>query len=211
MLSMTKDAAVSGGKWQFFLNWDQKVGKQSSAGRKLARLTGGKINVGGKPQASDIDIWSAFYRDGLPKRLVVGWNTQAVPGAGHTGDNQTGEGDDDEMTWFDLDAVPAWVTEVVVGVSTKPTGSFGDAMNVGVKVVHDGKEIDELMPTLGASENVAIALYARRNRDGDGNILNGWQVRVVDKAGRYVATVGLQANDAANAGILQFAKANAGF
>ncbi len=142
---------------------------------------------------------------------MVGWNAEAVPGAGHTGDNQTGAGDDDEMTWFDLDAVPAWVTEIVVGVSTKPNGSFGDAMNVGVKVKHDGQEIDELMPTLGANENVAITLFAKRNRDGGGNIVDGWQIRVVDKAGRYTPPAGLMGSDGANAGILSFAKTNAGF
>lgn len=213
MLSMTKDTPVDGGTWGFLLNWDQKVGKQSKAGRKLSALTGGKVNLGGKPQESDIDVWSAFYRDGLPKRLVVGWNPNAVDGAGHTGDNQTGAGDDDEMTWFDLDKVPAWVTEVVVGVSTKPSGSFGDAMNVSVKVLKDGKEIDDLMPTLGASENVAVALIAKRNRDAAGNIRDGWQIRVLDKAGRYDAQFqpGQSASDAANAGILAFAKRHAEF
>jgi stress response protein SCP2 len=211
MLSMTKDTPTDGGKWEFLLNWDQKVGKQSRAGRKLAALTGGKIQVGGKPQDSDIDVWIAFYRDGDPKRLVVGWNPDAVPGAGHTGDNQTGSGDDDEKTWADLDALPAWVTELVVGVSTKPNGSFGDAMNVGVKVLNGGREVDELMPTLGANQNVAITLFARRNKDGAGNVLDGWQVRVVDKAGRYQAPAGQVGSDAANAGILSFAKSNAGF
>lgn len=212
-LSMTKDTPTAGGKWEFLLNWDQKMGKQSQAGRGLARLTRGKLSVGGKPKESDLDIWIAFYRDGAPKRLVVGWNPNAVPGAGHTGDNQTGAGDDDEKTWADLDAIPAWVTEFVVGVSTKPNGSFGDAMNVGVMVSDNGTEVDELMPTLGANENVAITLFGRRNKDGNGDVLDGWQVRVVDKAGRYVAQIqpGQSSSDAANAGILSFAKSNAGF
>ncbi len=212
-LSMTKDTPTDGGKWEFLLNWDQKMGKQSQAGRGLARLSRGRLNVGGKPKESDLDIWIAFYRDGAPKRLVVGWNPNAVPGAGHTGDNQTGAGDDDEKTWADLDAIPAWVTELVVGVSTKPNGSFGDAMNVGVVVSDNGTEVDELMPTLGANENVAITLFAKRNKDGEGNVLDGWQVRVVDKAGRYAAQIqpGQSSSDAANAGILSFAKQNAGF
>lgn len=213
MLSMTKDTPTAGGRWEFLLNWDQKQGKQSRWARAAAQATKGKVNVGAKPQESDLDIWIAFYRDGAPKRLVVGWNPNAVSGAGHTGDNQTGAGDDDEKTWADLDALPAWVTEIVVGVSTKPNGSFGDAMNVGVKVVNNGTEVDELMPTLGANENVAITLFARRNKDADGNVLDGWQVRVVDKAGRYQAPYqqGQSASDAANAGILSFAKSNAGF
>lgn len=217
MFSMTKDTPTEGGKWTFLLNWDQKVGKQSKAGRKLAALTAGKVNIGGKPQESDVDIWVAYYRDGAPKRLVVGWNPNAVPGAGHSGDNQTGAGDDDELTWYDLDKLPMWVTEVVVGVSTKPNGSFGDAMNVGVKVFKGDRkpenEVDELMPTLGANENVAITLYAKRNRDGEGNVIDGWQIRVVDKAGRYQAQMqpGQSPSDAANAGILSFAKTNAGF
>lgn len=210
---MTKDTPTAGGKWEFLLNWDQKMGKQSQAGRGLARLSWGKLNVGGKPKESDLDIWIAFYRDAAPKRLVVGWNPSAVPGAGHTGDNQTGAGDDDEKTWVDLDAIPAWVTEFVVGVSTKPNGSFGDAMNVGVLVSDNGTEVDELMPTLGANENVAITLFGKRNKDGEGNVLDGWQVRVVDKAGRYAAQIqpGQSSSDAANAGILSFAKSNAGF
>lgn len=213
MLSMTKDTATAGGKWTFLLNWAQKVGKQSDAGRGLARLTRGKINIGGKPKDSDLDIWATFYRDGAPKRVTVGWNPNAVPGATHTGDNQTGAGDDDEAVTVDFDAIPAWVTEVVVGVSTKPNGSFGDAMNVGVKVTEGSREVDELMPTLGANQNVAVVLIARRNKDGQGNVLDGWQIRTLDEAGRYSAQVqpGQSASDAADAGILQFAKSRAGF
>jgi stress response protein SCP2 len=213
MLSMQKDTATAGGRWRFLLNWDQKQGKQSEAGRGLARLTRGKINLGGKPKESDLDIWAAFYRDAAPKRVVVGWNPDAVSGASHTGDNQTGAGDDDEAVTVDLDLIPAWVTEVVVGVSTKPNGSFGDAMNVGVKVFEGDREVDELMPTLGANQNVAVTLLAKRNRDGQGNVLDGWQVRVLDKAGRYSAQIqqGQSASDAADAGILSFAKSNAGF
>lgn len=212
-LSMTKDTPTAGGKWRFLLNWDQKVGKQSRWARAAAQATGGKINIGGKPQESDVDIWATFYRDGAPKRTVVGWNPNAVPGASHTGDNQTGAGDDDEAVSIDFDAIPAWVTEVVVGVSTKPTGSFGDAMNVGVKVFQDGTEIDELMPTLGANENIAVTLLAKRNKDGQGNVLDGWQIRVLDQAGRYQAQpqAGQSPSDAADAGILSFAKSRAGF
>lgn len=213
MLSMTKDTATAGGTWRFLLNWDQKQGKQSRFAQAAARATKGKVNLGVKPKDSDLDIWAAFYRDEQPKRVVVGWNPNAVPGADHTGDNQTGAGDDDEAVTVNLDAIPAWVTEVVVGVSTKPNGSFGDAMNVGVKVFENGTEVDELMPTLGASQNVAIALVAKRNKDGAGNVLDGWQVRVLDKAGRYSAQMqpGQSASDGADAGILSFAKSNAGF
>lgn len=212
-LSMTKDTPTQGGVWRFLLNWDQKVGKQSRAARIAAKATGGKVNIGGKPQESDVDIWATFYRDGAPKRTVVGWNPTAVPGASHTGDNQTGAGDDDEAVTIDFDKIPAWVTEVIVGVSTKPSGSFGDAMNVGVKVFEDGVEIDELMPTLGANENIAVTLLAKRNKDGAGNVLDGWQIRVLDSAGRYQATQqpGQSASDAADAGILSFAKSRAGF
>lgn len=212
-LSMTKDTPTAGGKWRFLLNWDQKVGKQSRAARMVASATKGKVNVGGKPQESDVDIWATFYRDGAPKRTVVGWNPNAVPGAGHTGDNQTGAGDDDEAVTVDFDAIPAWVTEVVVGVSTKPNGSFGDAMNVGVKVFENGTEIDELMPTLGANENIAVTLLAKRNKDQAGNVLDGWQIRILDSAGRYQAQAqpGQSMSDAADAGILSFAKSRAGF
>jgi len=210
---MTKDTPTAGGKWRFLLNWDQKVGKQSKWARAAAQATGGKINIGGKPQESDVDIWATFYRDGAPKRTVVGWNPNAVPGATHTGDNQTGAGNDDEAVTIDFDAIPAWVTEVVVGVSTKPTGSFGDAMNVGVKVFQDSTEVDDLMPTLGANENIAVTLLAKRNKDGAGNVLDGWQIRVLDAAGRYQAQPqpGQSLSDAADAGILAFAKSHAGF
>lgn len=213
LLSMTKDTPTAGGKWRFLLNWDQKVGKQSRAARMVASATAGKVNIGGKPKESDIDVWATFYRDGLPKRLVVGWNPTAVPGASHTGDNQTGAGTDDEAVTVDFDAIPAWVTEVVVGVSTKPTGSFGDAMNVGVAVFQDGTEIDTLMPTLGASENVGVVLIAKRNKDGEGNIIDGWKIRTLDEAGRYAAQMqpNQSASDAADAGILAFAKNRAGF
>lgn len=215
--SMTKDLPLDETLWTFLLNWDQKVGKQSRAARMVASATAGKVNVGGKPKESDIDVWITFYRDGAPKRVVVGWNPNAVPGAGHTGDNQTGAGDDDEAAHLDLTKIPAWVTEFVVGVSTKPTGSFGDAMNVGVKVFRGERkpanEVDELMPTLGANQNVAIVMSGKRNKDGEGNILDGWTTRLHDRAGRYAANVqpGQSASDAADAGILSFAKLNVGF
>ncbi len=212
-LSMDKDTPTQGGQWRFLLNWGQKVGKQSRLARMTAQATKGKINVGGKPQDSDLDIWATFYRDGAPKRTVVGWNPDAVSGASHTGDNQTGAGDDDEAVTVNFDEIPAWVTEVVVGVSTKPNGSFGDAMNVGVKVFENGVEIDELMPTLGANENIAVTLLAKRNKDGAGNVLDGWQIRLLDSAGRYTAQQepGQSMSDAADAGILSFAKNRAGF
>lgn len=215
--SMSKDTELEEGLWTFLLNWDQKVGKQSRAARMAARATKGRVNLGGGPQESDVDIWVTFYRDGAPKRVVVGWNPTAVPGAGHTGDNQTGAGDDDEAAHVDLSKIPAWVTEFVVGVSTKPTGSFGDAMNVGVKVFKGERkpenEVDELMPTLGANQNVAIVMSGKRNKDANGEILDGWTTRLHDKAGRYAANAqpGQSASDAADAGILSFAKSNAGF
>lgn len=215
--SMTKDVPLAGGLWTFLLNWDQKQGKQSRFARATAVATKGKVNVGAKPKESDLDIWITFYRDAAPKRVVVGWNPSAVPGAGHTGDNQTGAGDDDEAAHIDLDKIPAWVTEFVVGVSTKPNGSFGDAMNVGVKVFQGERkpenEVDELMPTLGANQNVAIVMSGKRNKDAEGNVLDGWTTRLHDKAGRYTAQMqpGQSASDAADAGILSFAKTNAGF
>ena len=54
---------------------------------------------------------------------------------------------------------------------------------------------------------IAVALVAKRNRNADGDILDGWQVRVLDAAGRYQLNPG----EDTEAGILRFAKSNAGF
>lgn len=208
--SMTKDSPLSGGVLVFGANWDRKQGKQSDGGKALSRLTRGKLNLGGKPKEVDLDLGVVFYRDGAAKRLLIGWNPEAVSGGTHTGDNQTGDGENDEVATVDLDRLPAWITELAVVISTKPTASFGNAQNVGVKVfegeLNPANEVDELMPDLGSTQNISVVATAKRNKNAKGDPIDGWTTRLVDKSGRYHVSPGESTDD----GILRFVKQNAG-
>lgn len=194
--------------------WDRKTGKQSAGAAKLSRLTGGRFNLGGKPKDVDLDLALVLYRDGEPKRLVIGHNPNPLNGAVvHSGDNQTGEGSgDDETIRYQLNSLSAeWVTEWAVAVTAfKPGTTFDHAQNVSLNVYddsdrHDGRSVllDELMPTLGTGHNVAIVATGKRNRGREGEPLDGWLIRLVDKSGRMQS----QGSDAS---LMDFIKANAG-
>jgi hypothetical protein len=64
--------------------WDRKTAKQAGWARKLAVKTGGKINVGGGEKDIDLDLALVLYRDGQPKRIVIGHNPNPVPGVNHS-------------------------------------------------------------------------------------------------------------------------------
>lgn len=197
---------------QFGAAWDRKAGKQTAGAAKLSRLTGGRF---GQPKAKavDLDLALVLYRNGDPKRLVIGHNPNPVNGtAVHSGDNQTGEGSgDDESIRFLLDQAEPWVTEWAVAVTAfKPGTTFDNAQNVSLNIYddsdkHDGKavKLDELMPTLGVGHNVVVVATGKRNRGREGEPLPGWTVRLVDKSGRMQ----VQGQDSA---LMDFIKANAG-
>lgn len=191
--------------------WDRKTAKQAGWARKLAIKTGGKINVGGGEKDIDLDLVLVLYRDGQPKRIVIGHNMDPVNGAAvHSGDNQTGEGEgDDETITLDLLRLPAWVTEWAVGVMAYKLGTnFDQAQNVSLNV-YDASgtgapvQFDELMPTLGSGANACIIASGKINRNANGDPIDGWTTTLVDKAGRLSS----QGDDAA---ILAFAKQHAG-
>jgi stress response protein SCP2 len=191
--------------------WDRKTAKQSGWARKLAVKTGGKVSLGGGQKDIDLDLVLVLYRDGQPKRIVIGHNSDPVNGAAvHSGDNQTGEGDgDDETIILDLTRLPAWVTEWAVSVFAYKQGTnFDQAQNVSLNV-YDGSGqgspvlIDELMPTLGAGTTACVVASGKMNRNPAGDPTEGWTVTLVDKSGRLSS----QGDDNA---ILAFAKSNAG-
>lgn len=189
--------------------WDRKTAKETKLSMWAARKTGGKIKLGGGQKDIDLDLAIVLYRDGQPKRIVIGHNPNPVVGADHSGDNQTGEGDgDDETATLDLDKLPAWVTEWAVAVFAYKQGtSFDQAQNVSLNVYdNSGRSpilLDELMPTLGSGATACIVASGKRNRNANGDPLDGWTTTLVDKAGR----LGTQGDDNA---ILAFAKQNAG-
>ncbi|QEQ93908.1 hypothetical protein SEA_KARDASHIAN_43 [Streptomyces phage Kardashian] len=191
--------------------WDRKTAKQSGFARKLALKTGGKINLGGGQKDIDLDLALVLYRDGEPKRIVIGHNMDPVNGAAvHSGDNQTGEGDgDDETITLDLNRLPAWVTEWAVAVFAYKLGTnFDQAQNVSLNV-YDGSGLstpvllDELMPTLGSGATACVVASGKINRNDAGEPTEGWSTTLVDKAGR----LSTQGDDSA---VLKFAKQNAG-
>lgn len=190
--------------------WDRKTAKQSGWARKLAVKTGGKVNLGGGQKDIDLDLALVLYRDGQPKRIVIGHNMDPVNGAAvHSGDNQTGEGDnDDETIILHLDKLPAWVTEWAVAVFAYKLGTnFDQAQNVSLNV-YDGTGrspilLDELMPTLGAGATACVIASGKINRDAMGDPIDGWTTTLVDKAGR----LSTQGDDNA---VLAFTKQNAG-
>lgn len=206
------DASLDGvTKLVFGAAWDRKSAKQSGFARKLALKTGGKINLGGGQKDIDLDLALILYRDGEPKRIVIGHNMDPVHGAAvHSGDNQTGEGDgDDETITLNLTSLPAWVTEWAVAVFAYKLGTnFDQAQNVSLNVYDASNQgsavlLDELMPTLGAGATASIIASGKINRDAAGNPIDGWTTTLVDKAGR----LGSQGDDTA---VLAFAKQNAG-
>ncbi|WP_327357848.1 TerD family protein [Streptomyces sp. NBC_01304] len=198
-------------KLVFGAAWDRKTAKQSGFARKLALKTGGKINLGGGQKDIDLDLALILYRDGEPKRIVIGHNMDPVHGAAvHSGDNQTGEGDgDDETITLNLTSLPAWVSEWAVAVFAYKLGTnFDQAQNVSLNVYDASNQgsavlLDELMPTLGAGATANIIASGKINRDAAGNLIDGWTATLVDKAGR----LGSQGDDTA---VLAFAKQNAG-
>lgn len=190
--------------------WDRKTAKQSGWARKLAVKTGGKVNLGGGQKDIDLDLALILYRDGQPKRIVIGHNMDPVNGSAvHSGDNQTGEGDgDDETITLHLDKLPAWVTEWAVAVFAYKLGTnFDQAQNVSLNVYNGtGRSLtllDELMPTLGSGATACVVASGKVNRDGQDNPIDGWTTTLVDKAGR----LSTQGDDNA---VLSFTKQNAG-
>jgi stress response protein SCP2 len=195
----------------FGAGWDRKTKKQSGWARKLAVKTGGKINVGGGEKDIDLDLALILYRDGEPKRIVIGHNMDPVNGAAvHSGDNQTGEGDgDDETITLDLLRLPAWATEWAVAVFAYKMGTnFDQAQNVSLNVYDasgSGEPVlfDELMPTLGSGATACVIASGKRNRNVSGDPIDGWTTTLVDKSGKLA----MQGDDNA---ILAFARSNAG-
>lgn len=197
-------------KISFGAAWDRKTAKQAGWARKLAVKTGGKVNLGGGEKDIDLDLALVLYRDGQPKRIVIGHNMDPVHGAAvHSGDNQTGEGDgDDETITLDLAKLPAWVTEWAVAVFAYKLGTnFDQAQNVSLNVYDSTsgtpKLLDELMPTLGAGATACVVASGKINRDAADNPTDGWTTTLVDKAGRLTT----QGDDNA---VLTFTKQNAG-
>lgn len=190
--------------------WDRKTAKESKLSRMVSLKTGGKIRLGGGQKDIDLDLALVLYRDGQPKRIVIGHNMDPVNGAAvHSGDNQTGDGDgDDETITLNLDKLPAWVTEWAVAVFAYKMGTnFDQAQNVSLNV-YDGTGrspilLDELMPTLGTGSTACVVASGKINRDGGDNPIEGWTTTFVDKNGR----LSTQGDDNA---VLAFTKQNAG-
>jgi stress response protein SCP2 len=198
-------------KLVFGAAWDRKTAKQSGFARKLALKTGGKISLGGGQKDIDLDLALVLYRDGQPKRIVIGHNMDPVNGSAvHSGDNQTGEGDgDDESIALDFTKLPAWVTEWAVAVFAYKLGTnFDQAQNVSLNVYDASGSgapvlLDELMPTLGSGATACVVASGKINRNAAGDPTEGWTTTFVDKSGRLSA----QGDDNA---VLNFAKQNAG-
>jgi stress response protein SCP2 len=190
--------------------WDRKTAKETKLSMWASRKTNGKLKLGGGQKDIDLDLALVLYRDGEPKRIVIGHNMDPVNGAAvHSGDNQTGEGDgDDESITLDLTRLPAWVTEWAVAVFAYKQGTnFDQAQNVSLNVYDASGPrpalLDELMPTLGSGSTACVVASGKINRNTAGDPTEGWTTTLVDANGK----LGVQGDDNA---ILAFAKLKAG-
>lgn len=99
---------------------------------------------------------------------VIFFNNLSVPGAQHSGDNLTGEGDgDDEQITVTLADVPANVQEVAVVVASYSGETFGEVDNAFVRLVNADGNTElakyELKDGMGSTKGVELG---RVKRDG---------------------------------------------
>lgn len=177
-ISLSKDGGVR--RFRLGVAWDRKKVKQTKVQTLGSRFG---IKIGKDEKDIDLDAMAVLCRDGAPKRLLVGFNMDPCRNGSalHSGDNTTGAGDgDDETMDFNLDAIPAWVTEIVGLVSAYKVGtSFDSAQNVSMNIYDTtGSQTvlrDELMPTLGRKDTAHAMVVVRRVGTSD-----DWTLTPVD-------------------------------
>jgi tellurium resistance protein TerD len=101
---------------------------------------------------------------------VIFFNNLTVPGAQHSGDNLTGEGEgDDETITFDLAAIPTNVKEVAVVVASYSGEKFSEVENAQVRMVNgaDNTELAkfELKEGMGDTKGVELGRITRNGSE----------------------------------------------
>lgn len=99
---------------------------------------------------------------------VCFFNNLRLPGASHSGDNLTGDGDgDDERVTLDLANVPSNVAEVAVVIASYSGEKFSEIENAFVRMVNADGEVElakfELKDGMGETKGVELG---RVKRDG---------------------------------------------
>lgn len=159
----------------------QKANNDAGSSTPLATLKAGAGWDGKADAPIDLDLLAVLIGDdgkALPDEngngtnldeAVVFFNNLTLPGAKHSGDNRTGEGDgDDETITFDLAALPAKVKEVAVVVASYSGETFDQVANASVRMVNDadGTEIAKYsMTDMGSTKGVELGRIIRK----DGN------------------------------------------
>lgn len=146
----------------------------------LTKLVAGAGWDGTSDAPIDLDLFAVYLGDdgkAIPDangngtnldEAVIFFQNLTVPGAKHTGDNLTGEGDgDDEQIEFTLADIPANVKAVAVVVASYSGETFDKVANAQVRMLN-GADNSELasysLSDMGATKGVELG---KIKRDGD--------------------------------------------
>lgn len=97
---------------------------------------------------------------------VCFFNNLRIPGASHSGDNLTGEGDgDDEQITLDLASIPSNAKEVAVVVASYSGETFGEIENAFVRMVNSDGNSElakfELKEGMASTKGVELGRVVR--------------------------------------------------
>lgn len=113
---------------------------------------------------------------------VCFFNNLQVPGAAHSGDNLTGEGEgDDERITLELSAIPSNVQEVAVVIASYSGETFGEIENAFVRMVNAEGEVElakyELKEGMANTKGVELGRVKRTadswNFEATGRTISG--------------------------------------
>lgn len=143
---------------------------------------------GGNAASYDLDAMAFHMKDGklmtsnnagVPSGICY-FGNKSIAGVQLDKDNLTGEGEgDDEKIFIDFSAIPAEVTELMVGVNiyeaTSRSQNFGMVRNAFMRVFNDNQEYIkyDLQEDFGTSTGVLVAKFYRK--DGE------WKVEGIGK------------------------------
>lgn len=167
-ISLDKEAGVTLTKIIMGLGWD-------------AMKTKGFLGFGGKTQEVDLDA-SCIMFDEQGSQTDAVWFRQLKSNDGsvvHTGDNRTGEGDnDDEQIVVDLTKVPANVKSLVFTVNSFTGQNFSQIENATCRILNaaNNQEIARFnLSTLGSHNAQIMAKVYRHGTE--------WKMHAIGEIG----------------------------
>lgn len=139
--------------------WDAKAGKSIDLDLLIVYLAqDGKAIPDANGNGTNLDEAVCFF------------NNLNIPGASHSGDNLTGEGDgDDERITLDLSAIPSNVMEVAVVIASYSGEKFSEVENAFVRMVNAEGEVElakfELKDGMGETKGVELGRVIRNGSE----------------------------------------------